>query len=127
MAQSTCRGREEAHELVTYECCGLLRRPLIAVHAQHVKTGLDQSFGSLPTEMNFGMTAAGRELEAVVRATRGQPLRYGFRVSFQDYREVGTVSLGIKMPQEGWIYTVKPLHDKTGGNIPIADDVAIHP
>src|SRR5580765_163218 len=75
IVQSTCRGREEAHELVTDECRGLLRGSLIAVHAQYVKTGLDQSFGRLPVEMSLGMAAAGRELKAIMRAMRGQPLR----------------------------------------------------
>jgi len=43
---------------------------LIAVHAQDIKTGLDQSFGCLPVEVSLGVAAAGRELEAIMRTTR---------------------------------------------------------
>lgn len=71
MVQSTNRGREEAHELITDECRRLFRGPLIAVHAQDVKTGLDQPFGCLPVEMSLGVAAAGRELEAIMRTARG--------------------------------------------------------
>src|ERR1700678_3864635 len=46
-ALSGCRGREEAHELVADECCGLFGGPLTAIHAQDVKAGLDQPFGCL--------------------------------------------------------------------------------
>ncbi len=57
-----------------------------------------------------------------MRTPRGQPLRYGVRVSFQDHGEVRAVSFGIEMPQEGRVDTVEPLHDKAGRDIPIADD-----
>jgi len=70
IVQSTNRGREEAHELVTDECRRLFRGPLIAAHAQHVKTSLDQPFGRLPIEVSLGVAAAGRELEAIMRTAR---------------------------------------------------------
>jgi hypothetical protein len=57
--------------------------------------------------MSLGVAAAGRELEAIMRTARGQPLRYGVRVSFQNHGQVRAVSLAIEMPQEGRIDTVK--------------------
>src|SRR5260370_16228708 len=81
----------------------------IAVHAQDVKTGLDQPFGCLPVEMSLGVAAAWRELEAIMRTPCGQPLRYGVRVSFHDHGQVRAVSLGIEMPQKGPIDNVQPL------------------
>jgi hypothetical protein len=62
-----CCGREKAHQLIADERYGLFRGPLIAIHAQHIKSGLNESFGRLPVEMGLGMAAAGGQLEAVVR------------------------------------------------------------
>jgi hypothetical protein len=60
------------------ECGGLFGGPLIAVHAQHVKSGLNESFGRLPVEMGLSMAAARRQLKAVVRAAGGEPLGLWF-------------------------------------------------
>ena len=45
----------------------LLGWSLVTVHSQHVEPGLDQTLCRLPVEVHFCMTAARRELEAVMR------------------------------------------------------------
>ena len=119
---AACCGREKAHELIADERGGLFGGPLTAVHAQYVESGLDEPFGRLPVEMGLGMAAAWRQLEAVVRAAGGEPLGDGVRVGFQDHGEVGPVSLGVDLPQEGRVDAVKALHDQGGRDVPVADD-----
>lgn len=81
--------RRKPRPLTTRLPRGMLWWPLVAVHAQHVEAGLNQAIGGLPVEVNFGVTAARRELEAVMRATLAQPFRDDLGVSFQDHGRVG--------------------------------------
>ncbi len=58
---------------------------LVAVHARHVETGLYEPFGDLLVEMDFGVAAAWRELDTVVRVAFLEPLRNHAGVGFQDH------------------------------------------
>src|SRR5581483_4737360 len=57
-----------------------------------------------------------------MRATRSQSLGYDFRVGFQDYGQVGAVSFGIQVPEEGRVDTVEALHDKARRNVAVTYD-----
>lgn len=63
--------------------------------------------------MGFGVRAAGAELKAVVRPALLEAFRDDLGVGFQDDGEVGPVSFGVELPQEGGINAVEPLHHQT--------------
>jgi hypothetical protein len=62
------------------------------------KPAWTQSFGRLPVEMHFGLAAAERELEAVMRPARIQPLIDNLRVRLENYGQVGPIGFGVKLP-----------------------------
>jgi hypothetical protein len=97
-------------------------RGLSAVHPQHIETGLYQPFGSLLVEVDFGVGAAGAELETVVWSALVKALRDHGRARFQDHRQVGAVSLSVELPQKRRVDTVEPLNHQTGGDVPVGDN-----
>ncbi|SBW22527.1 hypothetical protein FDG2_2771 [Candidatus Protofrankia californiensis] len=77
------------------------------------KTSLDQPLGGLSVEVNLGVTAARRELEAIVWPALVKALRDDLGVGFEDHGEVGPISFGVQSPEEHWVDAVEALHHQT--------------
>jgi hypothetical protein len=116
------RGREEGGEPVEDVRGNVVGGLLVAVHAQHVESGLDETFGGLLVEVDFGVRAARAELESVVWSAFGEALRDHRRVDFQDDRQVGSVGFGVELAQKRRIDTVEALNDQPGGNVAVGDN-----
>jgi hypothetical protein len=116
------RGREEGGEPVEDVRGDVVGGLLVAVHAQHVESGLDEAFGGLFVEVDFGVGAAGAELESVVWSAFVEALRDHCRVGFQDHGEVGSVGFGVELPQESGVDAVESLDDQPGGDVAVGDN-----
>src|SRR6266508_448267 len=115
-------GSKERCQSVANNGRRLLGWSLVAVNPQNVEPGLHQPFGCLSVEMHFGVAAAGRELEAVVRAACVQSFGDHLGVGFENHGQVGPVSLGVELPEEGRVDAVEALHDQPRRDVAIADD-----
>src|SRR5262249_32164015 len=76
----------------------------------------------LPVKVDFGMAATGGELEPVVWAPLAQPLRDDIGVGFEDHSQVGSVSFGVHMPEEGRVDAIETLHNQAGWDVAVRDD-----